>query len=130
MKTLVIKLGELATVIEREKEQAFLLFALALPEDAIAWDLMISANWINSDQDQALRYLVRSVQRVLTKVELRELSGILLFDPNNFEPVISTMKSRSGRKETNIDFFGRRVQEVYVFAAPVEEFQISSRYSE
>lgn len=124
MKTLVNKLWQLAATIESEKNQEFILFALALPEEAIAWDLIISARWIDADQQRALRYMVQKVQGVLAKAELRELSGILLFESDKLDTGISSMRRESGWKETNIDFFGKKVQEVYLYAAPVEELQV------
>ncbi len=126
MRTLVNKLGQLRKVIGEQRGE-FTLYALVLPEDAIVWDMLVAANWIDEDQSAALQYLVKEVQNVLTEQELLSLSGILLFDSNQFTgDDSSSMDSEMGWEQNNIDFYGRHVQKAYVFVAPIENFQIQA----
>lgn len=123
MRTLATKIGQLRKVIEKQRGE-FTLFALALPEEAIAWDMLVSAKWIDKDQSAALRYLVKEVQIVLTKQELLTLSGILLFDSDKIEEYGSSVDSEIGWEENNIEFYGRQVQKAYVFVSPVADFHL------
>lgn len=124
MKTLVNKIGQLRKVIE-EQQGEFTLYALVLPEDAIVWDMLVAAKWIDKDQSAALRYLVKEVQSILTKQELLNLSGILLFDSDKIGEDGMSINSDTGWEENNIDFYGRQAQKAYVFVAPVADFQLS-----
>jgi len=124
MRTLAVKLGHLRKKIEEERGE-FTLFAFVLPEDTIAWDLLVAAKWIDDDRTAALRYLVEEVQKVVTKEELLAISGILLSDSNElYSP--GAIGSETGWEENNIEFYGRHVQKVYVFNAPIEDFQIAA----
>lgn len=125
MKTLARKLGQLRKAIEAERGP-FILYALVLPEDAIAWDMLVAAKWIDENQSDALQYLVKQVQNVLTKRELLDLSGVLLFDSVEInDGTLSLVDSENGWEENNIDFYGRQAQKVYVFVSPVFDFQLS-----
>ena len=125
MKTLAKKLGQLRKAIEAERGP-FTLYALVLPEDAIAWDILMAAKWIDENQSDALQYLVKQVQNVLTKRELLNLSGVLLFDSGEIhDGALSSVDSEDGWEENNVDFYGRQAQKVYVFVSPVFDFQIS-----
>lgn len=129
MKTLVSKIGNLAHYFEQEKGEAFILFALVLPEDAIAWDLLAAANWIDTDKQAALRYIAGKVQSTLNVEELRDLSGIVLFETNDFDNAAGSIRSGKGKLENDIDFLGAKIQKGYLFAAPLSDFQIYSKYN-
>lgn len=58
MRTLASKIGQLRKAVENQRGK-FTLFALVLPEDTIAWDLLVAAKWIDEDQSDALRYLAK-----------------------------------------------------------------------
>lgn len=123
MKTLVKKIGQLRKMVEGQRGE-FTLFTLALPEDTIAWDLLAAAKWIDEDQPAALQYLVKQVQGILTKQELLNLSGILLFDSSKFTDNGESINSETGWEANNIDLYGRHIQKAYVFVAPLEDFYV------
>lgn len=123
MKTLANKLGQLRINIQTQRGE-FSLYALVLPEDAIAWDLLVAAKWIDEDKSAGLQYLVKQIQSVLTKKELLSLSGIIIGDSSHFIGSMS-MNSEAGWEENDIDFYGRHVQKAYVFTAPAEDFHVS-----
>ena len=124
MKTFIKKLGNLSTAIEQEKGEEFVLFAVVLPEDAIAWDLLASASWIDKDRQSGVRYLVERIQSVLTNKEIHDLAGVLVFDTEEFESINSSMRSETGWTESEIEFYGRKIQKGYLFAAPVSDLQV------
>ena len=125
MKSFIGKISQLLKIIEEQRGK-FSLFALVLPEDAIAWDILVSAEWIDKDQSAALNYLVKEVQRISTKRELHNLSGILLFDTDKVAAYGEVfMRDEMGREENNTDFFGRQVQKAYIFVSPVVDFQLA-----
>ena len=119
MKSLLKKVSELALEVEREKGQGFILFALVLPEDAISWDLVAAANWMDADKMAALRYLARKAQTQLTVQELRELSGIVPFDSQKVLNYSTSSEISTGWIKNDPDFYGRAIQRAYVFSAPM-----------
>ena len=125
MKTFVSKLGHMAKVVSIQRGK-FTLFAIVLPDDTFAWDLLVAAEWINRDKKEALQYLVERVQHTLTKEEILSLSGIVLLDNDEFEGVVSSMESDTGWEENDTDFLGRHIQKGFIFAAPLEDIQIQT----
>ena len=123
MKTFVSKLGDMAKVVSMQRGK-FTLFALVLPDDTFAWDILVAAEWINHDKKEALHYLVERVQRTLTKDEILDISGIVLLDNDEFEGAFSSMESDTGWEENDTDFLGRHIQKGFVFAAPLEDSQV------
>lgn len=123
MKALANKIGQLRKVIEEQKGP-FTLYALVLPEDAIAWDMLVASTWIDKDQPSALKYLVKQVQSVLTKQELLNLSGILLFDTDKLAEYGVSVDSETGWEENNVEFYGRLVQKAYIFVGPLVGFNL------
>lgn len=128
MKTFVKKLAQLRKAIEAQRGE-FTLYALVLPEDAIVWDMLVAAKWIDQDQSAALKYLAKQIQNTLSEEELLNISGILLFDSNDIPNYGSSINSDNGWEENNIDFYGRQASKVYVFAAPVADFHVSTSQS-
>jgi hypothetical protein len=124
MKQVIRKMGRLAKEIANERGQ-FMLFALVLPENAIAWDLVIAADWIEKNNMETIRFFAKKIQDILTKEELREFSAVILLDNDEFGDVSAKMESQTGQEETDIDFFGRHIEKGYIFVAPVEDFQLS-----
>ncbi|OIN60387.1 hypothetical protein [Arsenicibacter rosenii] len=125
MKEMVKKLGQLAGRLAAQKGD-FTLFALVLPEDTIAWDLLVAAPWIDYASVETLRFLVSEVQSTLSKDELANLAAIKMMD-NSLMPKDSfmSMSSDMGWLETDIDFYGVPVKKAYIFVAPVADFQIA-----
>ncbi|MEZ0542780.1 hypothetical protein [Fibrella arboris] len=124
MRSLIEKLGKLFVAIEQEQDEEFVLFAFVLPEEAIAWDLLAAAKWIDKDKQAALRYIAEKVQSSLTEQELRDVSGVLLFNTNDFEDETTTIRSETGWVENETEFYGRKIQKGYLFAGPVSDFQV------
>jgi hypothetical protein len=81
---LLEKFQKMEMRISRERGP-FNLFALFLPEDAAnLWDLVISAPWADDNESEALRYMVRELQKDLTTQEILRLSRTV-FIPTWFD---------------------------------------------
>lgn len=113
MRDLIRKIGSLVQPITNEKGDLS-FFGLVLREDASVWDLLVAAKWIDEDRKQALDYLVKQVQRVLTKQELLDISGIILLQDEYFVGH-SKFTSETGWEETDIDLYGVAVKKAYIF---------------
>ena len=127
MKEFISKIGSLVKPITKEKgELSF--FGLALREEASVWDLLVAAEWVDQDRDEALKYLVQQVQHVLTKQELLKLSAIIMLQNEYFAGHTKFM-SEAGWEETDIDLYGVAVKKAYIFVASDVEIHIESEYT-
>ena len=122
MKELVRKIGSLVPQITNEKGDLS-FFGFVLREDASVWDLLVAAKWIDDDRKQALDYLVKQVQYVLTKQELLEISGIILLQ-NEYFAGHSKFISETGWEETDIDLYGVAIKKAYIFVASDVGFHV------
>ena len=119
---MVIKLSKLAKEIASEKGD-FKLFALVLPEDTFAWDLVVAAKWIASDSSETLNYLAEKVQKCLTIEELRSFGSIVMLDHSYFADQVHQNEIPIEIQDTY--FYARAVKKAYVFIAPVQDFQLT-----
>ncbi len=124
MNDIIKKLASLAKEIVEEK--GLKLFALVLREDAIVWDLLAAASWIDQDRKEALDYLVQKVQATLTKQELLDLSGIVFvqYDLFTIGYFLYEERKKSWIELNNADFLGVYAKKVYVFVEPVSSLQV------
>lgn len=47
------------------------------------WDILVSADWMNNNKEQALKYLAPKIQKSFTKYELVQISRIVIIEENN-----------------------------------------------
>jgi len=125
MKEFIKKIGSLVPEIIHEKGDLS-FFGLVLREDALVWDILVAAKWIDEDRKRALDYLVKRVQHVLTKSELLEISGIILLQDEYFAGQ-STFVSEVGWEETDIELYGVAVKKAYIFVASDVEFHVETQ---
>jgi hypothetical protein len=77
------KLMAVERAIAKEKGD-FVLFALVQREEGIGlWDLLISAPWLGTKEDEILDFFARKLKETLTTDELMRLSRIVLFPPDD-----------------------------------------------
>ena len=127
MRELIKKIGSLVQPISNEKgELSF--FGLVLREDASVWDLLVAAEWIDRDRKQALDYIVKQVQHVLTKEELLDISGIILLQDEYFAGH-SKFISEAGLEETDIDLYGVAVKKAYIFVASDVDIHLETEHT-
>lgn len=120
MKELLNKL----MLIEKEtaKERGgYDLFALFLREDAHdKWDIIIAADWLKDNKGEALQYVARKVQNILTADELFKISRIVIIDdPSSALPVLEQAVKTTSNDATEIKdivLFGLHIERAIIIA--------------
>lgn len=120
MNSLVEHLLQVEKALSQEKG-GFALFALFLREDAAdKWDLVISAPWVESDKEAALRLISSKVRAVLSPTELMAVSRIVLVEPTS--PAVAAINrafhvEHSTVEVRNSNFFGLAIKHATIFAS-------------
>ena len=101
MKELINKFKEIERETSSEKGN-YNLFALFLREDSPnRWDILVSADWIDGDKDQALKYIAQKIQSSLSPNELLLVSRIVIIEEDN--PALPAFLGTIGVKHGNIE---------------------------
>lgn len=120
MKQFAVKLRKIEREITTEKG-SFVLFALFLREDAPnVWDLLVSAPWIEKDNEAALRYISAKLNAHLTTEEILNLSKIVIIERSNpgLNAILKEIKVQHGLKEfRDRDFFGLQIKQGYMITS-------------
>ena len=120
MKEIVEKLLEIEKRTSKEKG-GYELFALFLREgSANKWDLLVSAQWINKNKEEALKYLSSILQKELPLSELILISRIVLIEDGNpsllaLQKAINVEHGAAEVKES--DFFGLQIKHAYLITS-------------
>ncbi|MDR4460014.1 MAG: hypothetical protein MRJ67_05790 [Nitrospirales bacterium] len=120
MKEIAEKLVRAEKEMSEEKGR-FLLFALFLREDAPdLWDLLVSANWIELDKGEALRYIVGKLKDVVEPKDLSKLSRIVIIEHTN--PALGAIQSAFNIEHGVADvqsssFFGLQIKHAYIITS-------------
>ena len=120
MKEFVEKLRQVELQVAEEKGP-FLLFALFLREDAPdLWDLLVAAQWIETNKGEALRYLVPKINALATPEELARLSRIVIIEAG--QPALAAIHSafhieHSIAEVQNSNFFGLQINHAYIITS-------------
>lgn len=103
--------------IERElsnQRGPFTLFALLERQDIPArWDLVISAPWVEEDNEQAMRLLAAEMNTRLPASEIGRVSRIVLLDPN--EPSVRALTAEHPVEHGRIP-----IEEASTFGLPAD----------
>lgn len=97
------------------------LFALFLREDSSnKWDILVSADWMNNNKEQALKYLAPKIQKSFTKYELVQISRIVIIEENNpalpaLQQAISIKHCSAEIKDSN--FFGLQIKHAFLITS-------------
>jgi hypothetical protein len=124
MKEIVEKLKQEENNMAQEKGP-FDLFALFLREDAPdKWDLVVAAQWIEKNKQDALKYITEALHESLTQSEILKLSRIAIIDKSNpalevFQRAIHVEHGMSEIKDSN--FFGLQIKHVYLITSQRRE---------
>lgn len=124
MKEIVEKLKQQENNMAQEKGP-FDLFALFLREDAPdKWDLVVAAQWIEKNKQDALKYITEALHKSLTQSEILKLSRIAIIDKSNpalevFQRAIHVEHGMSEIKDSN--FFGLQIKHVYLITSQRRE---------
>ena len=100
---------------------AFSLFAAFLREDAPGkWDLVVSAPWVESDKEAALRVISARVREVLKPQELLAISRIVLVESTSSEVVAINRAFRVEHSTVEVrdsNFFGLAIKHAHILAS-------------
>lgn len=116
------KFGRLELELAQERGD-FVLFALFTREEVPdRWHLMISAPWLDQDEQRAVRYLVDQIKSKLGVEYLIQLTRIIVIDPDNAE--LQDLARSFGVEHEALriqddDFFGLRVRDARIITAKV-----------
>jgi len=120
MKEIAEKLKEQEQVMAKEKGP-FDLFALFLREDASGkWDLVVAAEWIEKNKQEALKYISDILKKTLSQTELVKLSRISIIDESNpalgaLQSAMSVEHGMADIKDSN--FFGLQIKHAYLITS-------------
>lgn len=120
MKEIAEKLKEQEKVMAAEKGP-FDLFALFLREDAPGkWDLVVAAEWIEKNKQEALKYISEALKKTLSQSELVKLSRISIIDESN--PALGALQSAMNVEHGMADikdsnFFGLQIKHAYLITS-------------
>jgi hypothetical protein len=120
VRALAQKLRGLERSLSEEKGQ-FALFALFLREDAPdVWDLVVAADWIESDRPRALADISKRVRSYLRPEEITRLSRVVIVETTNpaLKAIASAMNIAGGIAEAvNTNFFGLEIKHAFIITA-------------
>lgn len=120
MKEIIDKLVQVEKDISSDKG-SFLLFALFLREDAPdLWDLLITANWVEKNKAESLKYISVHLNKYLKPDELIKLSRILPIDSNNpgLKAIHKAIQIEHGNAEIkDSNFFGLQIKHAYLITS-------------
>ncbi len=120
MKEIIIKFIQIERITSAEKG-VYDLFALFLREDSSnKWDILVAANWIGKNKEDALNYLGKNIQMTLTSVELLLISRIVIIEESNpelpaLQQAISIEHGSAEVKDSN--FFGLQIKHAYLITS-------------
>jgi len=119
MNTLTQKMSHIVKYLT-DKQGHFKLFALFLRDNSPHnWDVVVSAQWIDKNEQEALKLISQQLTSQLTKNELISLSHIVTIKTNDenlkqirqFIPV----KDNSTAEIQNSSFFGLDIKQAIFF---------------
>ena len=117
MSTTIEKLSSIEQRISSKKDR-FRLFALFLREDAPnRWDLVVSAPWLDENEQKGLNYLVKQIKLDLTTQEFVWLSRIIVAREGS--AILEAMKQVEGSHLVlqNVQLPGILVKEAYIISS-------------
>jgi hypothetical protein len=107
-----------------EEKGKFALFGLFLREDVEdRWDLVISAQWLKSNNKQDYEIIAKSLKKFLSKEEVIYLSRIVILDKGNpiLEAVNRAFSIEHGQVECkDCNFFGLQIKHAYIITSKRE----------
>ncbi|HEX5025935.1 MAG TPA: hypothetical protein VFV68_11725 [Agriterribacter sp.] len=120
MKEIISKLIEIEKETSQEKG-AYDLFALFLREDSSGkWDILVAADWITTNKEDALKYLGASIQKKLAPKEFLLISRIVIIEESNpalpaLQQAFSIEHGAAEIKDSN--FFGLQIKHAFLITS-------------
>ena len=124
MKTFLDKLKKVETAIA-EDGRPFDLFAIFSSEEGEegAWDIVVSALWMNESRGKALEYLNEKVKEALTEEEFKLINTIQILDV--YDPRVKDIQELINVEHDEVEineykFYGFIVDKVYIITARLQ----------
>ncbi len=121
MKNLIEKFSKIEQEISKVKG-GFELFALFLREDAVdKWDILVAADWISNNKQEALPYLAEWIQNSLEPTEIVNISRIVIIDERN--PELSRIQHSFHIEHGAVEIkdstlFGLSIKHAFIITSP------------
>jgi hypothetical protein len=120
MNELIQKMVSIEKYLARQKGN-FRLFALFLRDGSPGkWDVLVSANWIDANKQQALKIIIEQLTTKLNKDELMSLSRVVVINKDNDGlPAINQFISVKNRMTEihNKKFFGLDIEQAFLISS-------------
>ena len=120
MKEIVDKLVEIEKETSEEKGE-YDFFALFLRENSSdKWDILVAANWIDNNKEEALKYLAKIFQNSFNQNELLSISRIVLIEDTN--PALPARQQAINVEHGSIEikdanFFGLEIKHAFLITS-------------
>ncbi|MEK8021098.1 MAG: hypothetical protein VSS75_029860, partial [Candidatus Parabeggiatoa sp.] len=116
MNELIQKMISIEKYLARQKGD-FRLFALFLRDGSPGkWDVLVSANWIDANKQQALKVIIEQLTTQLDKDELMSLSRVVVIKKDNegLPAINQFMPVKNGMTEIHHkNFFGLDIEQAF-----------------
>jgi hypothetical protein len=113
---------------------AFSLFALFLREDSPGkWDVVVSAPWIGSDLEGALRLMSMKVKVSLKLSEQLAISRVVIVEPDSAEVLAinaAYVIENSVEEVRDAIFFGLAIKRAYILSSVRQEPSVSVKVAQ
>jgi len=123
MKEILNKFVTLERNLSKEKGN-FNLFSLFLREDVEdRWDLVLSAQWLKSNNKKDYEFIANHIKNILNEEELIYISRIVILDKGNpvLEAVNHAFSVEHGQVECkDCNFFGLPIKHAYIITSKRE----------
>ncbi len=104
MQNLIIKIKKTISEIESEKGAFTIKCLIARNPDDIQWDLILAADWFETDQIERFNYLSEKILGDLDIDCISQFSGIVTISPNSdLARFISKLKNKMFLKKIHLD---------------------------
>ena len=103
-----------------ESKGGFVFFGLTLPEEGgHKWRLVMSAQWIDGHQHEALGLILKEMDKYLSQRERFDLSiQMVSTDSPELEPIHEALEIRHGLVEIfDVDLFREAIRRAYIITA-------------
>jgi len=124
MNELIQKMVSIEKYLARQKGD-FRLFALFLRDGSPGkWDVLVSAKWIDTNKQQALKAIIEQLTTQLNKDELMSLSRVVVIKQDNeglpavnqFMPVENPIAEIHDK-----NFFGLDIKQAFLISSSIEK---------
>jgi hypothetical protein len=120
MNELIQKMVKIEKYLARQQGN-FRLFALFLRDGSPGkWDVLVSANWIDANKQQALKIVIEQLTKKLNKDELVSLSRVVVIKKDNegLLAVNQFMPKENGIAEIHDkNFFGLDIKQAFFISS-------------